>query len=98
MNTKLRCNDGNSNQLKFADSSNLDKIKEGISEKLAIFSYLMTSFVVCVLFSLYYGWKLTLVIMSCTPFTMIATALAAKVSEQVRRIFTRANMNEYFLK
>lgn len=60
-------------------TDNLEKIKEGICEKVAIFAYLIASFFACVFFSLYYGWRLTLVVLSCAPFSMLATALAAKV-------------------
>lgn len=58
----------------------MDKIKEGISEKLAIFAHLFASFVICVVFPLFYGWELTLLILICTPFIIITTAIAEKVS------------------
>lgn len=59
--------------------SDLDKLKEGISEKLGIFVYLLMTFVISVIFSFFYGWKLTLVILSCAPVIVLATAFVAKV-------------------
>ena len=59
--------------------SDLDKLKEGIGEKLSIFTYLVMSFVISVIFSFFYGWKLTLVILSCAPIIILATAFVAKV-------------------
>lgn len=59
--------------------SDLDKLKEGIGEKLSIFTYLVMSFTISVIFSFFYGWKLTLVILSCAPIIILATAIVAKV-------------------
>lgn len=57
----------------------LDKLKEGIGEKLAIFAYLLMSFIISLIVSLIYGWKLTLVVLSCAPINVIATAFVARV-------------------
>jgi ATP-binding cassette, subfamily B (MDR/TAP), member 1 len=54
-------------------------MKEGIGEKLAMCIYLIMSFVVSVVFSFVYGWKLTLVVLSCAPIIIIATAFVAKM-------------------
>lgn len=59
--------------------SDLDKLKEGIGEKLSIFTFLAMSFTASVLASFVYGWELTLVVLSCAPFIIIATAVVAKV-------------------
>ncbi|XP_053673190.1 multidrug resistance protein homolog 49 isoform X2 [Anopheles nili] len=37
------------------------------------------SFVISVIFSFFYGWKLTLVILSCAPIIILATAFVAKM-------------------
>lgn len=37
------------------------------------------TFVIAVIASFFYGWKLTLVVLSCCPFIVIATALVAKI-------------------
>lgn len=58
---------------------NLDKLKEGISDKIAVFVYLLMTFIISVVFSFVYGWKLTLVILSCAPVIIVATAFVAKV-------------------
>ncbi|XP_055537427.1 multidrug resistance protein homolog 49 [Wyeomyia smithii] len=60
-------------------TDDLDKLKEGIGEKLSIFTYLVMSFVISVIFSFFYGWKLTLVILSCAPIIILATAIVAKM-------------------
>lgn len=57
----------------------MDKLKEGIGEKLSIFAYLLMSFVSSVVISLFYGWKLTLVILSCAPLIILSTAFVAKM-------------------
>lgn len=61
----------------------MDKLKEGIGEKLAIFIYLLMSFVISVIFSFFYGWKLTLVILSCAPLIIITTAVVAKMQSSL---------------
>lgn len=63
--------------------SDLDKLKEGIGEKLSIFIYLMMSFIISVIFSFFYGWKLTLVILSCAPLIIISTAVVAKMQSSL---------------
>ncbi|XP_072756399.1 multidrug resistance protein homolog 49 isoform X2 [Anoplolepis gracilipes] len=64
-------------------TEDLDKMKEGIGEKLGIFAYLMTSFVTSIVISFLYGWKLTLVVLSCAPIIVIATAIVAKVQSSL---------------
>lgn len=60
-------------------TDDLDKLKEGVGEKLSIFTYLVMSFAISVIFSFFYGWKLTLVILSCAPIIILATAMVAKM-------------------
>lgn len=61
----------------------LDKMKEGIGEKLGIFTHLTTSFISSIIISFVYGWKLTLVVLSCAPIIIIATAMVAKVQSSL---------------
>lgn len=61
----------------------MDKLKEGIGEKLSIFIYLLMSFIISVIFSFFYGWKLTLVILSCAPLIIISTAVVAKMQSSL---------------
>lgn len=58
-------------------------MKDGIGEKLGIFTYLMSSFFASIIVSFIYGWKLTLVVLSCAPFIVIATAVVAKVQSSL---------------
>ncbi|XP_011684594.1 PREDICTED: multidrug resistance protein homolog 49 isoform X2 [Wasmannia auropunctata] len=64
-------------------NEDLEKLKDGIGEKLSIITYLITSFVASVVISFVYGWKLTLVMLSCTPVIIIATAVVAKVQSSL---------------
>lgn len=41
------------------------------------------SFIISVIFSFFYGWKLTLVILSCAPFIIISTAVVAKMQSSL---------------
>nr|CAD7404336.1 unnamed protein product [Timema poppensis] len=60
-------------------TEDLDKLQEGIGEKIGIFMYLMVSFVSSVIMSFIYGWKLTLVVLSCAPIIIAAQSVVAKV-------------------
>ncbi|XP_049836465.1 multidrug resistance protein homolog 49-like isoform X2 [Schistocerca gregaria] len=64
-------------------TGDLDKIQDGIGEKLGMFVYLLMSFVASVVMSFLHGWKLTLVIFSCAPIIVIATAVVAKVQSSL---------------
>ncbi|KAH0550179.1 multidrug resistance protein homolog 49-like isoform X1 [Cotesia glomerata] len=64
-------------------TEDLDKMKEGMGEKLGVFTYLTVSFVSSIIVSFYYGWKLTLVVLSCAPVIVIATAIVAKVQSSL---------------
>ncbi|XP_043481652.1 multidrug resistance protein homolog 49-like isoform X1 [Leptopilina heterotoma] len=64
-------------------TEDLDKMKDGIGEKLGIFTYLMVSFISSIIISFIYGWKLTLVVLSCAPVIVIATAIVAKVQSSL---------------
>lgn len=48
---------------------------------MAILVHLLATSAICILFPLYFGWKLTLVIVSCAPFIVITTVLAEKASD-----------------
>lgn len=61
----------------------LDKMREGMGEKLGIFTYLVASFTSSIVISFVYGWKLTLVVLSCAPIIVIATAVVAKVQSSL---------------
>ncbi|KAJ9598418.1 hypothetical protein L9F63_010893, partial [Diploptera punctata] len=42
-------------------TEDLDKLQDGIGEKMGIFIYLLTTFIISTIMSFLYGWKLTLV-------------------------------------
>lgn len=60
-------------------SSDIDKIRDGISEKLGIFSTLVMGFVISAIMSLCYGWKLTLVVLACVPVLILSNYFVLKV-------------------
>ncbi|XP_013148516.1 PREDICTED: multidrug resistance protein homolog 49-like [Papilio polytes] len=64
-------------------SDDVEKYREGIGEKVAMFVYLVMSFVTAVIISLVYGWELTLVILSCAPVIIATTAVVAKVQSSL---------------
>ncbi|KAG5333271.1 MDR49 protein, partial [Acromyrmex heyeri] len=64
-------------------NEDLEKMKDGMGEKLCIITYLITSFVSSVIISFVYGWLLTLVMLSCAPIIIIATAFVAKVQSSL---------------
>ncbi|XP_017766399.1 PREDICTED: multidrug resistance protein homolog 49 isoform X2 [Eufriesea mexicana] len=72
-------------------TEDLDKMKDGIGEKLGVFTYLMVSFISSIIISFVYGWKLTLVVLSCAPIIVIATAVVAKVQSSL----TAQELNAY---
>lgn len=58
-------------------------MREGMGEKLGIFTYLVASFMSSIVISFVYGWKLTLVVLSCAPIIVIATAVVAKIQSSL---------------
>lgn len=59
--------------------SDLNKLNEGMGEKIGMFTYLVFSFVFSVAVAFLHGWKLTLVVMTSMPVIIICAALVAKV-------------------
>jgi hypothetical protein len=57
----------------------LNKLQEGIGEKVGMFVFFFTIFVASMVNALVHGWELTLVIMSVQPVLMIAMGVLAKV-------------------
>ncbi|XP_012529625.2 multidrug resistance protein homolog 49 isoform X2 [Monomorium pharaonis] len=64
-------------------NEDLEKMKDGMGDKLSIITYLISSFFASVIISFVYGWKLTLVMLSCAPIIVIATAVVAKVQSSL---------------
>ena len=57
----------------------LNKLQEGIGEKLGMLAFFTGTFILSIIVAFVYGWDLTLVIMSMIPFMIIFGGLAAKV-------------------
>ncbi|XP_022121081.2 multidrug resistance protein homolog 49-like isoform X2 [Pieris rapae] len=64
-------------------SDDVEKYREGISEKVPMLVYLIMSFVTAVLISFAYGWELTLVILSCAPVIIATTAVVARIQSSL---------------
>lgn len=50
---------------------------------MAIVTFLIMTFVMGIVASFIYGWKLTLVVLTCSPFIIISTALVAKIQSSL---------------
>lgn len=57
----------------------IEKIRDGIAEKVSHFLFLIMGFVICVVISFLYGWKLSLVVISYVPIVMITNTVIGKV-------------------
>ena len=57
----------------------LNKLQEGIGEKLGMLSFFVGTFLLSIITALVYGWDLTLVIMTMIPFMAFFGGIAAKV-------------------
>jgi ATP-binding cassette subfamily B (MDR/TAP) protein 1 len=62
-------------------------MQDGIGEKMGIFVYLLTTFIISVIMSFIHGWKLTLVILCCAPVMIFAQAIVAKVIMKFRNLY-----------
>ena len=57
----------------------MKKIEDGIGEKLSLSIYAISTSVISIGSSFFYGWKLTLVILSITPLMAFAAFIISKV-------------------
>ncbi|RWS03142.1 ABC transporter: subfamily ABCB/MDR-like protein, partial [Dinothrombium tinctorium] len=60
-------------------TTDLLKIETGIGEKIGLCVFFVSSSIFSILFSFYYGWKLTLILLAVAPIVAIANGLAAKI-------------------
>jgi ATP-binding cassette subfamily B (MDR/TAP) protein 1 len=65
--------------------SDVNKIKDGIGDKLGSALQFTSTFVIGVLISLAKGWKLTLVVLAISPLLFASTIIFTKVN---RRLFS----------
>ncbi|KAH8337520.1 hypothetical protein KR067_013124, partial [Drosophila pandora] len=56
----------------------VEKIRDGISEKVGHFVYLVVGFIITVGISFAYGWKLTLAVSSYIPLVILVNYYVAK--------------------
>lgn len=61
-------------------SRDIEKIRDGIAEQVSHFLNLVMGFFICLVMSLIFGWKLTLVMVSYIPIIVITNAIVGKVS------------------
>lgn len=66
----------------------IDKIREGIAEKVSHFLWLIMGFIICVSLSFYYGWELSLVVISYVPIVIVTNTIIGKV-----RLLPKYNVN-----
>ena len=59
--------------------SDIEKIKNGMGEKLALLDQYLSIGVASVITSLIYGWKLTLVMLAASPLLIISGVLVERV-------------------
>ena len=59
----------------------LNKIQEGIGEKVGMFLFFFTTFLASMINAFIHGWELTLVILAVFPLLAISTGFIAKVSK-----------------
>lgn len=58
----------------------IEKIRDGIAEKVSHFLFLIMGFLICVVMSFIYGWKLSLVVIAYVPIVVITNTVIGKVS------------------
>ncbi|CAG0912520.1 unnamed protein product [Notodromas monacha] len=71
-------------------TEDLNKLQEGIGEKVGMFVYFMTVFVASLISAFVYGWELSLVILSVMPVLMIASGVMAKVQSSIAELELQA--------
>ncbi|KOB76121.1 ATP-binding cassette sub-family B member 2, partial [Operophtera brumata] len=67
--------------INYSALNDVEKLREGIGEKVAMLVYLVMSFVCAVVISFVYGWELTLIVLACTPLK--AYSIAGVIAEEV---------------
>ncbi|XP_055911756.1 multidrug resistance protein homolog 65 [Eupeodes corollae] len=64
-------------------TDDIEKIRDGISEKVAHFLYLIISFVITVAISFAYGWKLTLAVSVYIPIVIVMNYFVTKYQSRL---------------
>ena len=63
----------------FLTFRDLNKLQEGIGEKIGMLTFFTGTFILSIITAFVYGWDLTLVLMTMIPFMVIFGGIAAKV-------------------
>lgn len=72
---------------------NLDRIKEGIGEKLMLLVFDLIVFFSGLVTSFWYGWKLTLIVYACAPIIVLSQGVVARAQS----ILTNWELKSYSL-
>jgi ATP-binding cassette subfamily B (MDR/TAP) protein 1 len=67
-------------------TDDLNKLQEGIGEKIGMLFFFLGSFTVSVIVAFVYGWELTLVLMSMIPLMIISNGMLAKAGVYILEI------------
>lgn len=59
--------------------SDVEKVRDGMSEKVAHFLYLIFGFIITICISFAYGWKLTLAVSVYIPIVILLNYFVGKV-------------------
>ncbi|XP_031622750.1 multidrug resistance protein homolog 65-like [Contarinia nasturtii] len=59
-------------------TEDIEKIRDGIAEKVSHFLVLVIGFIICVVMSFIYGWKLSLVVISYVPIVILTNYIIGK--------------------
>ncbi|CAG7833559.1 unnamed protein product [Allacma fusca] len=77
-------------------SENVTKVQEAIADKAAMCMFYCLSTLIFLVSALWYGWLLTLVILSTSPViaisTVIVTSLQSKLTAQEQKAYSKAGM------
>ncbi|XP_037948021.1 multidrug resistance protein homolog 49-like [Teleopsis dalmanni] len=66
-------------------TEDLDKMREGMGEKIGIFIFLIMTFISGIITSFFYGWEMTLVVLSCSPLLIISTVMVTIIQSSLTK-------------
>ncbi|XP_037946899.1 multidrug resistance protein homolog 49-like [Teleopsis dalmanni] len=66
-------------------TEDLDKMREGMGEKIVIFIFLIMNFFSGIITSFFYGWEMTLVVLSCSPLLIISTVMVTIIQSSLTK-------------
>lgn len=73
----------------------IEKIKNGIGEKVSHFLNIVFGFIVSIIMSFFYGWKLTLIVISYLPILCAVKWFVAKVNLNFQQKIAKNQFNYY---